>query len=261
MHSSDQAYCQDLLRHVGRAALDEWRRAEPPADLASMVTRYHAANDAISARIGAALADRFPAIGFTAEELEAAAQGPGHDYWICDPLDGVANFVQGFGPWCITLTLISGGTVRAVFIYDPMNEEIFTAAAGGGAYLNGEPIRTGRKTSLDTAVIATAHSGKPGDLQADTPRFLATMERLTASAFCTRVLGPASLQLAYVACGRLDGYCEHGQDINDWLGAALLAAEAGATVTAADGTALTLTSIGVVAANPGLHPELLALQP
>ena len=177
--------------------------------------------------------------------------------WIVDPIDGTTNFVQG-----LPLVGVSIGVARRIagtwdlavgVIADPFAGELFAATAGGGATLDGAPIRVGSEELVD-AVVATGF--------APTPRSLAPMLRgaaaVGARARALRVLGSAAIMLAWVACGRLSAYFE--ADLNAWdtAAGALLVREAGGKVSALDdgAPAFDLATRAVLASNAAAHAEL-----
>ncbi|MFT4095197.1 MAG: inositol monophosphatase family protein [Niabella sp.] len=128
---------------------------------------------------------------------------------------------------------------------------------GQGAFLNNTPIKVSAKSQLRSALAATAHAGKMVEEFANTGKFVQNIKTLTGLVAAIRVLGPASLQLAYVACGRIDAYSEHGKDIHDRIGAALLVTEAGGIVKSAPGATFDFNSGSIVASNPLLIENML----
>lgn len=152
----------------------------------------------------------FPDHGFLAEE-ENVGQGAkvgGADVspadlnrWIIDPLDGTVNFAHGFPMFCVSIAYEAAGVLEYGVIYDPLRDELFEGKKGGGAFLNGQPIRVSKTERLDRALLAT---GFPYDIRERLPETLARLGRLMGTAQGVRRAGSAALDLCYVACGRFE---------------------------------------------------------
>lgn len=175
--------------------------------------------------------------------------------WIFDPLDGTTNYLFGIPQWCVSIAVGDGEGLAAGCVFDPSRGECFTAHRGGGARLNGEPMAVTGAADLSRALVATgfSYSAERRVEQArDAVRVIEHVRDL-------RRLGAAALDLAWVACGRLDGYYETGLNPWDLAAGMLLVREAGGTVTADPfgdaGDEL------IVAATPVLHGPLRALLP
>jgi myo-inositol-1(or 4)-monophosphatase len=169
------------------------------------------------------------------------------------------HFVQGLPLWSSSLALVNYG--RAIFglIYDPFSHELFAAQEGLGATLNGKAISVSHKPGLKTAVLGTA---VPPIVQAgdhEHARSLSLLGSVAPEVFVLRQMASASLQPAYVAAGRLDGYREVGEDTPDWLAGSLLLREAGATVTDLAGGSFGWDCDGILAAPQPVYDQLLAI--
>lgn len=195
-----------------------------------------------------------PGVAIWAEESGAKQ---GNDYcWVIDPLDGTTNFVHGIPYFCISVALTYKGVPQVGAIYVPLQREFYYAAKGEGAWLNGERIEVSHEQKLENAVWLV---GLP---YAKSERFKALVERISAVAprsFAFRHLGAAALDLAYVACGRLDAVFL--VDLAWWDVAAglLILEEAGAVVTDFAGKPITAAYRSLIAANRPLHDELSRL--
>ena len=154
--------------------------------------------------------------------------------WIIDPLDGTTNFIHGFPQYAISIALMQRGTVTQAVVYDPTRDELFTASKGGGAFLNDRRIRVSRRTRLDEALVGT---GFPYRQLGRLDDYLAMLRSVTEKSAGVRRAGAAALDLAYVACGRLDAFFEMGLAPWDVAAGSLLVTEAGGLVGnfAADG--------------------------
>lgn len=198
------------------------------------------------------LTSRRPGDGILGEEGAGRGSETGLR-WVIDPLDGTVNFLYRIPIWAVSIALEdNAGPVLAV-VYDPNRDETFTAIRGEGASMNGHPIRTSDEADLSHALIATGFSYDPS-IRSHQAR-VAT--RVLDAARDIRRSGSAALDLTSIACGRVDGFYEAHLERWDRAAGELIATEAGALVTN-----LQLPSdaaVGVVAANPSLHPQLSAL--
>ncbi len=222
-----------------------------------LVTEADRASEAL---ITSRLRDAFPDHGVYGEE--GTRSGLEREFrWYVDPLDGTTNFAHGFPAFCVVLGCerraaglpadVDGEMVAGV-IYDPLRDEMFSAARGGGAHLNGRPIHVSNAKLLQESLIAT---GFPSQKRHRSPN-VHFYQEFTLRSHGVRRAGSAALDLAYVACGRLDGYWEF--ILNPWDTSAgyLLVEEAGGTITHFDGGKFTLDSREVFATNGLIHAEM-----
>jgi len=207
------------------------------------------------------LRSAFPGYGIFGEE--GTRRGMDSEFrWYVDPLDGTTNFAHGFPVFCVSLGLEkraaglatdADGELLAGVIYDPTRDELFTAEKGAGAFLNGRRIRVSATTSLAESLLAT---GFPSHKRHVNPN-IHFYQQFTLRSHGVRRAGSAALDLAYVACGRVDAFWEF--NLNPWDTAAgvLLVREAGGTVTRFDDSAFRLDSCEVLATNGILKDELV----
>lgn len=177
--------------------------------------------------------------------------------WHIDPIDGTVNFVYDLPGWCTSVAVLRDGAPIAGAIYAPVVDELYTAALGEGATINGAPITVSGATDLATSLPATGFSYHLDEHRVEQAERIA---RILPRIRDIRRQGSAALDLAYVATGRVDAYFE--EFVNSWDVAAgvLLVTEAGGTVTAFDGNALDVTApAGVLAATPALHGEFVTM--
>ena len=229
----------------------DWRRATVTTKTSGtdMVSEMdHAAEALIVERLLRAR----PHDGILAEE--------GHDRdgtsgvrWVIDPLDGTTNYLYGHPAYGVSIAAEVDGEVRAGVVADPSLDEVFTATQGGGAFLNGEPIQPTDKADLATALVGTGFSYVP----ANRAQQAAVLTHVLPAVRDIRRAGAASLDLCWVACGRLDAYYEVTLQPWDVAAGVLIAAEAGALVSGVDGGPPSHES--VLAAAPGVAPALLSL--
>jgi len=168
----------------------------------------------------------YPDHAFLAEE--GGASGDSEIVWIIDPLDGTSNYLHGVPHFAVSIAQQVKGRTEHAVVYDPVRDETFTASRGSGAFLNNQRIRVSKRTSLEGAIMATAF---PFRLRQYMKAYQNILMRLWDEIEDIRRAGTASLDLAYVAAGRLDGYFEIGLSPWDVAAGALLVREAGGVVT------------------------------
>lgn len=177
--------------------------------------------------------------------------------WVIDPIDGTRNFIHGFPHFAVSIAVIHKNRVEYGVIYDPVRQELFTAARGRGAMLNDRKIRVSQCKTLEQSLLGTGFAYRHKDKHAVAPaNIFATM--VPASGDIRRA-GAATLDLAYVACGRLDGFWEFGLNIWDIAAGILLVKEAGGMITDPQGGEDYLRSGNVVAANPVIMRQFLKM--
>ena len=176
--------------------------------------------------------------------------------WIVDPLDGTTNFLRGIGHWAISIALEVDGIRRIGVVHDPLRGETFAARLGGGATLNGKPMRAARTTTLSGALFGT---GIPFGGMAHIDTHAADIARLLPHCAGVRRMGAASLDLAYVAAGRLDGFWERVLQPWDIAAGLVLLSEAGARVAALDPHDHPQKSGTVLTACPGIFESFAAI--
>lgn len=202
------------------------------------------------------IATRHPSHGILGEEAPAADQLLREHCWVIDPLDGTTNYVHDFPCFAVSVALARRGRLVAGAVFDPVRDECFTAAAGQGAQLNGKPIAVTDAREIDEALLAVSF---PANLDCESPDLNAFL-RIAPRCQAIRRTGSAALNLAYVACGRLDGHWAH--EIHPWDSAAgvLLIQEAGGFATGVDGRDFDLAAGDyLVACTPELHAALAPL--
>jgi myo-inositol-1(or 4)-monophosphatase len=207
-----------------------------------------------------AVREQFPDDGFVAEESGRTHVRPpsagAQRMWIIDPLDGTVNYANGIPVFCVSIGLVDGGRPVVGVIYDPLRDELFSAVAGHGARLDGQPISQPMKEKMSDLVVSLALPRRGWARREQQVR-----KRIRVA----RVMGSAALALAYVGNGRFDAFIQSGGlSLWDVTAAGLIAVEGGATVSALDGQpwfdlARPQGSIGLVAASPAHHPALLEL--
>ena len=197
------------------------------------------------------IASTYPEHSILAEE--GGLQGE-HDYqWIIDPLDGTTNFLHGFPQYAVSIAVKNKNTIEHGVIFDPLRNELFTASRGSGARLNDTRIRVSNVTALQRSLIGT---GFPFRQDKDVQSYLSCLQEVMENSHGIRRAGSAALDLAYVACGRLDGFWE--ADLNAWDLAAgcLIIQEAGGLISDFEGEDNHLDTGNIIAANPKIFIAL-----
>lgn len=168
-----------------------------------------------------------PEAGFIAEEGTSTKKGETYN-WIVDPLDGTTNFVHNIPAYCTSVALVKNGLPIIGVVYAVQQQECFSAYLGGGASMNGNPIFCSDNPLLKNALLAT---GFPYDDFSREESYLKAFQYFFRNTRGLRRLGSAALDLAYVACGRFDGFFEYGLNPWDVAAGALIVQEAGGVVT------------------------------
>lgn len=233
----------DLLK-IGRKA---------PNDFVTEVDR------AAEAAIIEVLSTAYPDHDFLAEETGVAgANGKRSitsDYvWIIDPLDGTTNFIHGFPQYAVSIALSHRGQITQAVIYDPVHNDLFVGSKGKGAQLNDRRIRVSQRDRMDEALIGT---GFPFRDFESLDIFVSMFKDLTQKTAGLRRPGAASLDLAYVACGRLDGFFEMGLMPWDAAAGSLLILEAGGLVGNFKGDGEYLFEENIIAASPKIFGQMV----
>jgi myo-inositol-1(or 4)-monophosphatase len=197
---------------------------------------------------------RFPEHGIMAEE------GGGHESasefrWYVDPLDGTTNFAHGYPVYNVTLALEKAGELIAGVIFDPSRDELFTCEKGGGAFLNGARIRVSRTPVVNESLFSTGFPSRRRHMDVNIHFYY----QLAMASHGVRRGGAAAIDLAYVACGRLDGYWEFGLSPWDMAAGKLLVAEAGGICRDMFGAPHKLTGPHILADNGTIHEEVVTL--
>ena len=173
--------------------------------------------------------------------------------WIVDPLDGTTNYAHGYPCFCVSIALEHQGRIELGVIYDPVRDEVFAAERGFGASLNGRSIRVSEIDDLNRAMLCT---GFPYDVR-ERGDFARHFSNFIMHAQAVRRDGSAALDLAYVACGRFDGFWEEGLNPWDVAAGVLLIEEAGGRVSRYDGSAFDIYTPPIMTSNGLVHEAMM----
>ncbi len=197
-----------------------------------------------------------PGYGFLGEEGGAVAGADKSHRFIIDPIDGTTNFMHGIPHFAISIGLERDGQLVAGVVFNPVTDDLYTAEKGHGAYCNNKRLRVAARKELAPAVIATGlpFMGKEGHARASAE--MADVMNVTAG---IRRFGAASLDMAFVAAGRFDGFWERSLQAWDIAAGIVLVREAGGMVSDLGGGAEMLAKGDILASNEYLHPQMLKL--
>ena len=194
----------------------------------------------------------YPAMGLLGEESSGVHAGEGY-VWIVDPLDGTRNYASGIPFFSTVVGLALDGEVLVGVNYDPVREDLFEAARGGGAFLNGERVTVSERPELAESIIGTdlSYNNKGA------ANGLEVVREIWPGMQTARIMGSAALGLSYAAAGRTDLYFHHQLEPWDQVAGLLLVEEAGGVVTDRMGRRAGLYSDGIVASSRTLHSEFM----
>ncbi len=243
------ALALDIAREAGAELLERLSR---PREIAEKSRRADLVTDADRASerlVLARLRSAYPQAAILAEE-SGAHPGSADERWIVDPLDGTTNYAHGYPLFCVSIAYERNGELVAAVVHAPAMRETFAAERGAGVTFNGKRTGASEIDCLGEAMTCTGFH--PADFERNASRFAAA----SRAAQAVRRDGTAALDLAYVACGRYDGFWEF--DLSPWDVAAgtLLVREAGGAVTRVDGSAAALDARSILATNGRIHDEL-----
>jgi myo-inositol-1(or 4)-monophosphatase len=200
----------------------------------------------------------YPDHAILAEESGASANlhDENENVWIIDPLDGTTNFIHGFPQYCVSIALQQRGQITQAVVYDPTRNDLFTATKGAGAYLNEKRIRVTKRDKIADALIGTGFPYRATD---NIDEYMKMFKIMTQSCAGLRRPGSAALDLAYVACGRLDGFFEKGLQPWDMAAGSLLITESGGIMGTFEGESDYLYKGDVLAGTPKVFAQMVSL--
>ena len=235
-----------LKEHAGRPKVVEIKNGQA-SNLVTDIDRQ--AEEIILQTIG----KKYPDHDFLAEE-SGGAKTTAEYRWVIDPLDGTTNFTHGVPIFCTSIGLEYRGTLTLGVVYDPSQDELFTAEAGKGAFLNGKSIRVSRATRLVDSLLVT---GFPYNIRENPEHAVEHFNHFLMESRAIRRLGSAALDLCYVACGRFDGFWEVALNPWDMAAGVLIVSEAGGKVTDFRGRPTTIYEKQMLASNGAIHAQMI----
>jgi myo-inositol-1(or 4)-monophosphatase len=247
-----------IARAAGQLALDYFRNRDRleievkgPSDYVTYADRD------VENAIRRELASAFPGDTFLGEETASLFKGPVERCWVVDPIDGTHNFLRGMPYWNVSIGFVADGRTQVGVVYDPPGDALYSARRGAGAYCQGEEgearIRAAATRQLAGSYVALGHHDR-----SFSPRYFDIRRRMMEAGIAMRNFGSAALQLAHVACGRLDGFIELELSQWDAVAGLLLVEEAGG-YHAPFAPASPAAKAACIACAPGIGAELAAL--
>jgi myo-inositol-1(or 4)-monophosphatase len=213
-----------------------------------------AANDDVALSVlRAQLTSLRPDARWVEEELEGGSLPPG-EWWVVDPTEGNINHLRGLPEWGVTATLVRDNQPVFTVVHLPLTGDTYTALAGAGAQVDGQPLHVSDAASLSLSLVATSHA-RPDEDEAIVQRVGASITAMLRDALLVHTSVPATLLLLNVASGRIDGFWQYASARADLLPGALLVTEAGGRISDTDGRPWTPASEGFLATAPGVHAD------
>ncbi|MEU7477268.1 inositol monophosphatase [Lentzea sp. NPDC042327] len=244
------------VRRAGARMLKRYSPESRAADLDAVVAGVRANDAAVVDLLRPELAAIRPRARWLDDEHGSGPLEPG-EWWLVDPVGGNMNAVHGMTDWNIGVSLVRDGRPVLAAVHFPLFDEMFTAAEGEGAFLNGVRLRVSAKTSLDGALAGTGQA-QPGQGPEMADRVGASCSAMAKEALYVRISVPVTHQLAQVAAGRMDLHWQY-DNVRAHAAGVLLVQEAGGVVTDLDGTPWKLTTREYLAAAPGVHAAALTV--
>ncbi len=248
----------EVIRPVGDYLVEQ-RVAEADIEVKGLNSLVSHVDKTAEARLVKGLHALLPEAGFLAEEGTAGASDDARFRWVVDPLDGTTNLIHGLPVFCVSVGLVVGHQPVVAIVYDPNRDECFTAWKGGGAHLNGKPVRCANRSQLSDALVATGFPHWDFDRMDD---YLEALTAFARGSRGIRRMGSAAIDLAYVACGRFDLFFEYSLQPWDIAAGLLLVQEAGGITCAFSGDSdaqSMLSGAETFAVAPGIAEEGLAV--
>ncbi len=247
-------FTTNLIVRAGKEALRYYRSLDKltieekgPQDLVSEADRN------VEILIREAVNKRFPEDGIVGEEFDNVESRSGYT-WVIDPIDGTANFVRNIPQWCVVLAVVHEAQTKMGVIYDPVHDEIFQATAGGGALLNGKPMHVAKTKGLhDGAVAVSFHNASNKN------RIIQFIQMLSDRGGVFIRIASGAISLAYVASGRVNGFCEIHMNAWDCLAGQLLVKEAGGRIEQQNADDMLKHGGRVIATAPEIFDEVVAM--
>jgi len=237
-----------LKPYAGRAG--KLRTKSAPTDLVTKIDR------ATEELIASVVRRSFPDHAFLGEEQTQEADASAETRWLVDPIDGTTNFVHGLPWFAVSIAVERRSELVVGVVYDPLREEMFQAVRGGGAVLNGRPIRVSRTKRLAEALLNT---GFPHTFRQHPKPLLRRFEAFQSITHAVRRMGSTALSLAGIAAGRIDGFWEEGTHPWDIAAGLLLVREAGGRATDWAGHPATVWNKRPLVSNGRLHAQMVAI--
>lgn len=250
-----EEFMTETARGAGKIIADSFghvKHRRSKADSGDIVTEIDIASEKY---ILDRIRSNYPDHNIVSEEAGKSGTGENAYTWFIDPLDGTRNYSLGIPFFCVSIALVKNGIPEYGAIYDPLHNEMFFAARGRGATLNGLKIEVSGETELQDAIVSVSWLRR----RVEQSQFIGYVDRISKQTSYFRRLGSAALICAYTACGRADVYMQGAINAWDIAAGSLIIKEAGGVVTDFEGKPLDLTKpyTDILAASPVLHEKIL----
>ena len=202
-----------------------------------------------------AINSSFPDHGILSEE-SPAQNSQAKMRWIIDPLDGTTNYAHGYPVFCVSIALEKEGVIVLGIIYDPLREDMFVAERGKGAYLNSKKLKVSKTATLSRSILAT---GFPYDIRVSKDNNLNYFNLMVMEAQAIRRAGAAALDIAYLACGRFDGFWELKLMPWDMAAGCLMVEESGGVISDMIGGRWDISLPNVLVSNGLIHEQMISI--
>ena len=228
------------MRSVGDYYRQQFKVNPVPTDWPGFKSRFDEIENRVLHELQERLEEAFPNTPWEGGEFnfdEQTASPRMSDFWICDSMDGAIQYMQQLPGWTINLVLMRDGKPYFAAIYEPLEQELFWAIAGQGAYLNETRLVPSKKVDPQLLLVTFDHPPFANKIAGLNDRIGGSVADLVEKFGTVRNYGPHGLQIASVAAGRIDVFCQEGLDTYNWLPGILIAQEVGATVATTQGKA------------------------
>jgi myo-inositol-1(or 4)-monophosphatase len=257
----DTKFILNQVKAIGDTFLQNFRKSVIPNDEAGYKAQFKAIDEQCLLYLKTHINARYPDIPW-AEDDELAIQTQNKalnlpEYWICDAIDGAAQYMQHLPGWTVNLLLVRNQRPYFAVIYDPLHQELYWAKEGVGAYLNDEPIKIAHKQDFRLMLAAFNHPPFHNQVTGLNNRIGNSTEQLLTTFGAVRNYGPTGLQIASVGAGRIDVFCQEGMDTYNWLAGILIAREAGAEISSTSGSAWQWGDDSLFVAAPGIIANVI----
>ncbi|WP_223622450.1 inositol monophosphatase family protein [Microbacterium sp. EST19A] len=246
----------EAVESAGSVLLRRYSPAARISDGESLLAAIDANDEASTTVLRPALEHARPSARWDDDEEGTGPLGAG-EWWVTDAAEGNVNHIHGSSGWAVTATLVRDDVPVLTAVHIPLAGETYTAAQGGGAFLDGAPLSVSQKTDLAAALVSTGQA-KPGEDPQVRRRLSASIDALLDHALLVAAAVPATLQILPVASGHTDAFWQYGQIRSGLVAGALLVREAGGVVLDARGADWTLASDAFVATTPALATAMTA---
>lgn len=260
MQEINVPFILESIKTIGDTFLREFKQTPVPQDRETLSVLFNRIEDRCTDFLKERFSGLYPEIPWAGAEFDMQEQEQPlalPEYWLCDAMDGAVQYLQHLPGWTINLVLVRNGQPHFAVIYDPLLNEMFRAKEGEGAYLNDIPVKPADKKDFSLMVTVFEHPPVQTSFPGLNKRIGRSVEELLEHFGAVRNYGPHGLQIASVGAGRIDVFYQEGLDTYNWLPGILIAREAGAQISTADGADWKWGDKSLFVAAPGIIDAFL----